>query len=153
MALLPCGAVEDDAPARIDPGDASPTGEHDERPAAPVVDRDLERGAPCAGHDPDACDLAGDLDPRPERRGCDGHGVERLDVEPPGQLLAMQVLARGAQVLDHAAQRHGPTVVIGVGDEDGYGPDPMKTRTLVVLALLCGLALLIAFTVQVLQAR
>jgi len=34
-----------------------------------------------------------------------------------------------------------------------YGPDPMKTRTLVVLALLCGLALLIAFTVQVLQAR
>jgi hypothetical protein len=29
----------------------------------------------------------------------------------------------------------------------------MKTRTLVVLALLCGLALLIAFTVQVLQAR
>jgi hypothetical protein len=34
-----------------------------------------------------------------------------------------------------------------------YRPDPMKTRTLVVLALLCGLALLIAFTVQVLQAR
>jgi hypothetical protein len=29
----------------------------------------------------------------------------------------------------------------------------MKTRTLVLLALLCGLALLIAFTVQVLQAR
>jgi hypothetical protein len=29
----------------------------------------------------------------------------------------------------------------------------MKTRTLVVLALLCGLALLLAFTVQVLQAR
>jgi hypothetical protein len=29
----------------------------------------------------------------------------------------------------------------------------MKTRTLVVLALLCGLALLIAFTVQVVQAR
>jgi hypothetical protein len=34
-----------------------------------------------------------------------------------------------------------------------YGPRPMKTRTLVVLALLCGLALLVAFTVQVLQAR
>jgi hypothetical protein len=29
----------------------------------------------------------------------------------------------------------------------------MRTRTLVVLALLCGLALLVAFTVQVLQAR
>jgi hypothetical protein len=29
----------------------------------------------------------------------------------------------------------------------------MKTRTLVLLALLCGLALLVAFTVQVLQAR
>jgi len=28
----------------------------------------------------------------------------------------------------------------------------MKTRTLVVLALLCGLAILVAFTVQVLQA-
>jgi hypothetical protein len=34
-----------------------------------------------------------------------------------------------------------------------YRPDPMKTRTLVLLALLCGLALLIAFTVQVLQAQ
>jgi len=29
----------------------------------------------------------------------------------------------------------------------------MKTRTLIVLALLCGMALLLAFTVQVLQAR
>jgi hypothetical protein len=29
----------------------------------------------------------------------------------------------------------------------------MKTRTLVVLALVCGLALLVAFAVQVLQAR
>jgi hypothetical protein len=28
----------------------------------------------------------------------------------------------------------------------------MKTRTLIVLALLCGMALLIAFTVQVLMA-
>jgi len=28
----------------------------------------------------------------------------------------------------------------------------MKTRTLIVLALLCGMALLVAFTVQVLQA-
>jgi hypothetical protein len=29
----------------------------------------------------------------------------------------------------------------------------VKTRTLVMLALLCGLALLLAFTVQILQAR
>jgi hypothetical protein len=29
----------------------------------------------------------------------------------------------------------------------------MRTRTLVLLALLCGLALLVAFAVQVLQAR
>jgi hypothetical protein len=29
----------------------------------------------------------------------------------------------------------------------------VKTRTLILLALLCGIAILVAFTVQVLQAR
>ena len=33
-----------------------------------------------------------------------------------------------------------------------YGPDPMKTRTLIVLALLCGLALVLAFTIQIVVA-
>jgi hypothetical protein len=35
----------------------------------------------------------------------------------------------------------------------GYRPLPMKTRTLLVLAFLCGMALLVAFTVQILMAR
>ncbi|MEA3020599.1 MAG: hypothetical protein QOI47_2123 [Actinomycetota bacterium] len=29
----------------------------------------------------------------------------------------------------------------------------MRTRTLIVLALLCGIALLLAFTIQIIQAR
>lgn len=33
-----------------------------------------------------------------------------------------------------------------------YRPDPMKTRTLIVLALLCGLALVLAFTIQIVLA-
>lgn len=45
-------------------------------------------------------------------------------------------------------------------DSPGVGPsvpgalpsDPVKTRTLIVLALLCGMALVIAFTVQILLA-
>jgi hypothetical protein len=35
----------------------------------------------------------------------------------------------------------------------GYGPAPMKTRTLLVLALMCGIALILAFTVQILLPK
>ena len=34
-----------------------------------------------------------------------------------------------------------------------YGSAPMKTRTLLVLALLCGIALILAFTVQILLPK
>ena len=34
----------------------------------------------------------------------------------------------------------------------GYHPGPMSTRKLIVAALLCGLAILIAFTIQVVIA-
>ncbi|MCU1399369.1 MAG: hypothetical protein JWN62_2478 [Acidimicrobiales bacterium] len=135
-------AFDHDAATVLDSCDGATTGEHGDRRAGAVSDDDLERGDALAWGDGHPLDLPADAGALTAGELTDGRQAET--VEPLLQPLAVEIGCVGLESPGDVAYAHAPTI-----SRSSY-PDPVKTRTLLLLAVGCGLVILVAGGIKLL---